>query len=62
MNGQNTQLAAGLILETVETLGPAIAALRTSRSENRDLTDAELGGLFDAERLAAAKLDAAIGD
>ncbi len=59
MNGQNTQLAANLLLDILSQAGPALAAYAQVKAENRDLTDDELGTLFDAEKIAAAKLAAA---
>lgn len=60
MNGQNTQLASTLLLDLLTQVGPALATYSQAKAEGRDITDAELGSMFDAEKIAAAKLDAAI--
>lgn len=56
----NTALATQLLLGLLQTAGPAIAAITQAKAEGRDLTDDELGALFSAEQIAAAKLDSAI--
>lgn len=55
----NTALALQLLADILAQAGPVIAAIQSAKAEGRDLTDAELGNLFDAEQIAAAKLAAA---
>lgn len=60
MNPQNINLAITLLLTLATRAGEISAGIARARAEGRDLSDAELQGLRDADDAARAELVAAI--
>ncbi len=58
----NLDLLISLLLALATHAGEISNLIAKARSENRDITDAELQAVFDADELARAKLTVAIAN
>lgn len=60
MNGQNLNAAVTLLTALLGQAASISAAVGAASAQGRDLTDAELDAVFQADAVAAAKLNADI--
>lgn len=60
MNGNNTSLAINLLTGLLSQAGAVSALVGQANAEGRDVTSAELDGVFSADAVARAKLQADI--
>lgn len=60
MNGNNTTLALNLLTGLLAQAGSVSALVQQASAEGRDVTSAELDGVFSADVIARTKLQADI--